>query len=238
MSYERLAKIMGQFKSTVHYWFNFYKHPHVLGFLSLLERLSPAQRQSFIEARCRAYPTFDHARLAHSPAKTGKLLQLLSQKAGLTIIAGGTDSERTFVFTALAHAAIGSGDKLINVAGIDLHRPVFVPVESLLYIDRAAGSAQIRQLTHEIWPKMLTSEAPRLFFNGVWSTEPTFRADLLRCAQIKHVFIAEQEMPDVRDLKARVLTPIHIVALATSKSVPGGILINCRRINRPKQQAK
>lgn len=234
MTYDRLAKVMGQSKSTAHAWFNFHKHPHVLGFLSLLERLSPAQRQNFLEARCRPYPTFEHPRLAHSPATTGKLLQLLNQKAGLSIIAGGTDSERTFVFTALANAATGTGEKLLNVAGIDLHRPTFVPVESLLYIDKAAGFTQVRRLTHEIWPSVVTSAAPRLFLNGVWSVLPTVRDDVLRCAAFKHVFLADQELPDLRGLKQRILTPIHLLAISSSKAVAQGIRVNCRRINHGK----
>jgi hypothetical protein len=50
-----------------------------------LERLPPAERQSFIEAHCRAYPTLDGPRLAHAPGNAGQLLELLDQKAGLTI---------------------------------------------------------------------------------------------------------------------------------------------------------
>jgi hypothetical protein len=40
------------------------------------------------------------------------------------------------VFTALAHAASRADGKLPAAAGIDLHRSnLFVPVESLIYID-------------------------------------------------------------------------------------------------------
>ena len=108
-------------KSTTYNWFDIFHHPQVLGFLCLLERLPPAERQSFIEAHCRAYPTLDDPRLAHAPRKAAKLLELLDQKAGLTLITGGTDFSRTFVFTALAHAASRAGGKLLSGAGIDLH---------------------------------------------------------------------------------------------------------------------
>jgi len=77
MSFERLAKMLGRSKSTTYNWFDIFHHPHVLGFLCLLERLPPAERQSFIEAHCRAYPTLDDPRLAHAPGKTAKLLELL-----------------------------------------------------------------------------------------------------------------------------------------------------------------
>ena len=80
MCFERLAKMLGRSKSTTYNWFDIFHHPHVLGFLCLLERLPPAERQSFIEAHCRAYPTLDDPRLAHAPGKTGELLELLNQR--------------------------------------------------------------------------------------------------------------------------------------------------------------
>ena len=167
MSYERLARIMGQSTSTTHHWFGLFHHPHVLGFLSLLERLSPAQRHSFISAHCRNYATFDDPRLAHAPGRTGKLIELLKLKAGLTIVTGGTDSSRTFVFTALGHAATRAGGRLLSGAGIDLHLPTrFVPVESLVYIDEALGPNHARQLIQRIWPRVLTSAAPQLFLTA------------------------------------------------------------------------
>jgi hypothetical protein len=46
MSFERLAKMLGRSKSTTYNWFDIFHHPHVLGFLCLLERLPPAERQS------------------------------------------------------------------------------------------------------------------------------------------------------------------------------------------------
>jgi len=236
MSFERLAKMLGRSKSTTYNWFDIFHHPHVLGFLCLLERLPPAERQSFIEAHCRAYPTLDDPRVAHAPGKTAKLLELLNQEAGLTIITGGTDFSRTFVFTALAHAASPADGRLPAAAGIDLHRSnLFVPVESLIYIDGDLGPDHVRRLTHRIWPRVLTSGAPRLFFNRVWSCVPEVREDLLRCAGFKHVVIAEEGVSDMGDLKTRVSTPIHVLTISTAKSVPERILVNCRRVKGAKR---
>jgi hypothetical protein len=237
MSFERLAKMLGRSKSTTYNWFDIFHHPHVLGFLCLLERLPPAERQSFIEAHCRAYPTLDDPRLAQAPGKAAKLLELLNQKSGLTIITGGTDFSRAFVFTALAHAASRGDGKLPATAGIDLHRSnLFVPVESLIYINGDLGPDHARRLTQRIWPRVLTSGAPRLFFNRVWSTVPEVRDDLLRCAGFKHVVIAEEGALDVGGLKTRVSTPIHVLTLSTVQSVPEGILVNCRRVQKQRQQ--
>jgi len=54
----------------------------------------------------------------------------------------------------------------------------------------------------------------------------------LRCAGIKHVVIAEEGASDMGDLKTRVSTPIHVLTLSTAQSVPEGILVNCRRVQR------
>jgi hypothetical protein len=161
---------------------------------------------------------------------------LLDQRAGLTIITGGTDFSRTFVFTALAHAACRADGKLPAAAGIDLHRSnLFVPVESLIYINGDLGLDHARRLTQRIWPRVLTSGTPRLFFNRVWSSVPEVRDDLLRCAGFKHVVIAEEGALDVGDLKTRVSTPFHVLTLSTAQSVPERILVNCRRVQRAKR---
>jgi hypothetical protein len=107
--------------------------------------------------------------------------------------------------------------------------------QSLIYINGGLGSDHARRLTHKIWPRVLTSGAPRLFFNRVWSTVPNVRDDLLRCAGFKHVVIAEEGALDVGDLKTRVSTRIHVLTLSASKSVPEGILVNCRRVQRAKR---
>ena len=178
----------------------------------------------------------DDPRLAHAPGKAAKLLELLDQKAGLTIITGGTDFSRAFVFTALAHASSRADGKLPAAAGIDFHRSnLFVPVESLIYIDGDLSPDHARRLTQRIWPRVLTSGAPRLFFNRVWSSVPEVREDLLRCAGIKHVVIAEEGALDMGDRKNRVSTPIHVLTLSTTKSVPEGILVNCLCVQRAKR---
>jgi hypothetical protein len=64
---------------------------------------------------------------------------------------------------------------------------------------------------------------------------PEVREDLLRCAGFKHVVTAEEGALDMGDLKTRVSTPIHVLALSTTKSVPEGILVNCRRVQRAKR---
>jgi hypothetical protein len=96
-------------------------------------------------------------------------------------------------------------------------------------------SGLIEKVGLRIWPWVLTSGAPRLFFNRVWSSVPEVREDLLRCAGIKHVVIAEEGALDMGDLKTRVSTPIHVLTLSTAKSVPERILVNCGCVQRAKR---
>ena len=237
MSYDRLAKIVGKSKSTTHHWFELFAHPHVLAFMCLLERLSPAQRHDYIEAHCRIFPTLNHPILANSPKEVAKLLLLLNQSAGLTIVTGGRESSRTFVLTALGHTQRGSVGSRQRVAGLDLHRPRnFVPVESVTYIDGSIGLKHVRQLTLRVWTRILTSKAPIMLFNGVWSAVPQVREDLVRCTKLKHVVIAEEAIPHLADLKRRVTTPIHVLTLSAAKHVCGGIRIDCRGVKRAKME--
>jgi hypothetical protein len=66
----------------------------------------------------------------------------------------------------------------------------------------------VRRLTQRIWPRVLTSGAPRLFFNRVWSSVPEVREDLLRCAGFKHIVIAEEGPSDVGDQNMELLIPL------------------------------
>src|SRR5271154_7021102 len=57
MKFDRLAQMIGKYKSTTHAWFENYHPPHILAFMLLIERLSPEKRLAFLEKHCRAYPT-------------------------------------------------------------------------------------------------------------------------------------------------------------------------------------
>ena len=72
---------------------------------------------------------------------------------------------------------------------------------------RAKTTEMPARLTQRMWPRVLTSGAPRLFFNRVWSSVPEVREDLLRCAGFKHVVIAEEGPSDVGDQNMELLIP-------------------------------
>jgi hypothetical protein len=233
LSFERLGKMVGRSKSTVHHWFTIYCHPHLLAFMCLLERLTPGQRQEYIEAHCRTFPTLNHPALVHSSATGRKLIELLEQQAGLTIVTGGTEFYRSFMLTALGHTYCQSTGRDPSVVGLDLVRPGrYVPIPSVVYIDGAIGLKQVRQLTCEVWPKLLTSPAPLLVLNGVWSSLPEVRRDVVRCSGHKHVILAEGGEIDLADMKNKFHAPVHVLSLSTATHVKQGIRVDCRCIKR------
>ena len=240
MGFDRLGQMMGRSKSMAYHWFDIFDHPHVLAFMCLLERLSPVQRRDFIEAHCRMLPSLEHPCVAFAPAKIGKLWELLNQKIGLTIVAGGTEASRTFLITALGHHAYrrAAGKRELPV-GIDMHVPAnFVPIESLSYIDGANGQKQARQAILKLWPRILSSSGRLLICNGLWSAVPEVRQGILRCAQQNHMLLAEAGLPDLAYVRNMVSTPIHVLMLSASKLTPGGIRIICRRIEPLKRPKK
>lgn len=231
ISYERLSMIFGVSKSTTYHWFNFTTHAHLLGFFSLLERLSPASRQAFINGHCRTCPSLDHLQMTVTTGTTISLAELLELMTGLTIITGGAESSRTFVITALGHAAIRGRGMQRAASGIDLHRPIrFVPVESFTYIDGSVAPDKLRGLVHKIWARILTSTAPRLFFNGVWSSLPELREDLIRQVGLKHVFITAPAVPDMHTMRPLASKPIHVLTITSSRAPLEGIGLTCRRV--------
>jgi hypothetical protein len=238
MSFDRLARLVGKSKSSTHHWFQVSPPAGIVALFCWLERLSPAERHVFVDAHCRVFPSLEHPWLAHASAQIVQLEKLLRQERGLTLVSGGTESARAFVVTAMGHAHRRLGGKRQGPAGIDLHPSVgFVPVESLVYLDYAADSDRVRQLVLEIWPRILTSSAGLLIFNGLWSRVPEIRGDLLRCARHKHVVLAEAQMPNLADMEDRVCPPRHGLSLFSVKGMPGAIRVVCRRLTTQKNMA-
>ena len=237
MSFDRLAEIAGKSKSTTYHWLELSRQPQVIAFLCWLERLSPAQRHAYIDAHCRVFPSLEHPFLAHAPTQTGKLRQLLRQERGLTLLTGGTESNRGFLVTALGHSYRRTEGSRRAAAGIDLLPSAsLVPVESLIYLNGTADSALIRQIALKVWPRILTSSADLLIFHGLWSSVPELRADIARCARHKHVVLAEGRIAELTAFENRVSTPIHVLTLSAASRVLGAIRVACRRLkNTPKR---
>jgi hypothetical protein len=74
-------------------------------------------------------------------------------------------------------------------------------------------------------PKLLTSAAPVLIFNGIWGCLSAWHQDILRATQRRHVVLAEQRSPNLAEVKSAVQTPITAIALSTSSALSKGVQI-------------
>lgn len=233
LGFMELAELMGQPKSTAHFWFSLYKQPQLLAFMSLLERLLPLERQSFIDAHCRVLPLLTHSTLKGQKAR---LAALLAQPTGLTIVTGHSDLSRTFVLTGLGHSWSRLNGKHNGPCGIDIHRPeTFVPIHTLRYFDENLNGSRIRESVLSVWPKILTSKSQLLLGNRLWSLVPEARNDLLRLAARKHVVLAEQTSGEFAALGRKLPVPTNIITLSAARK-GAGICITCRRVNPSKSQ--
>jgi hypothetical protein len=238
LTFQFLGELVGRSKSTAHHWFGVSEPALMVALFCLLERLPQAQRRNFVESHCRVMPSLEDAVFVHSPARTGKLLELLRQPKGLTVVCGGTEAMRRFVVTACGHSYRRVCGRPQTATGIDVHRPTeIVPVASVFYVDPSRKPAEIKQCLLKIWPRVQTSGGTLVTLSGIWQRAPELRSEVLRCANRKHVVLAECGLPDLQSLRRQVSTPLHVVQVSGSKRTPGGILLRCRRIKslkRPK----
>ncbi len=241
MTYQRLAQIMGRPASTAFNWCELFRHPQVLGFVALVERLSLVQRDEFWRKYLRVTPTLEQSNLACSQRRFSQLHRVLDKPAGITWIVGATSEVRSRLLSAVGHRYCRLRGKKQLPAGLDLHLPAnFVPVESLLYIDHTIGAEEQRQLVVANLHRILTRRSALLLFNGVWSAAPEFRPDLSRCALQKHVILAEENLPALKHLNGPKTTPIHILRLLmripmisdTQSEIIGQRSDNCRTLVR------
>ena len=203
LTYDHLGKMTGEYRGSIHRWCHTITHPLLIAFMCLLEYLPPVRRQAFIDSHCRLYPQL--------PKDDKQLVNLLGQP-GLTLISGGDDDRRCHLVGALGHACQPPGGKGDFVAGIDIHLPIrFVPVKGMAYIDGALGSGHVSQVAAELMPKLLTSAAPVLIFNGLWGCLAAWHQDILRAAQRKQVVLAEQRPPNLAELKSSIKAPINTI---------------------------
>lgn len=211
LSLAEIGAIMGKPTSTTHFWLEFYEHPHVIGFMALLERLSSENRHAFIDAHCRVLPSLADPRIGRM---SGELTRLLNKKTGLTMISGSSDSVHSYLISAFGHAWSKMPNKRSLPAGIDLHLPNdFVPVIGIRYLEHSLSSKQVADLVSAIWPRILTAKAPLLLFNGLWSRLPELRGDIQRLTERKHVILADKELAGFRELE-RFKATQHLVEVA------------------------
>jgi hypothetical protein len=223
--------MLGVKTNKVHFWFTAYRHTHVIAFLSLLERLPERKRVDLLNVFCRELPSLDSPRLAHDPLGISNIENLLRLASGLTLIRGGTEFQRTFVLTALGHSFPRIKGPRASVCGLDMHEPRnWVPLEGMVYFREPLHPARIRELMAQVWPRILSSDAPLVLLNSVWSTGREFHVEILRLAKEHHVVVADSKIPEPLDIRGRNGDPVHVVTLASTREHEEWIMVKVETI--------
>jgi hypothetical protein len=136
-------------------------------------------------------PRFVFAKVpAHDPIAVHGLYSLLDQRPGLTFIQAERDFLRSFVLTAIGHAASRIGSSVRPIAGLDQHQEgVFVSVPGVTYLGRLSEPAERQRRVHGLCP--LTQSGFLVIINGLWLEFPTLQQQLIAAADTRHIVIAD-----------------------------------------------
>jgi hypothetical protein len=188
LTQKRFAELIGMPASTINDWYNSPLISQIKGFLCGLERLNEQERLRLLRECCRDCFRLQDPRLAHDVQSLNALTELVRERAGLTFIAGPSDTARTFLITAMGNSTGGE----IRACGLDAHRPdTFVPVSGVLYLRRSCTSTELPTVVRGVWPLVANSEAQLLLFNGIWRTAPDTRAKIVEMAKSRNVVVAD-----------------------------------------------
>jgi hypothetical protein len=227
MTFAQIGRIIGRPVSTAAHSLTISQHPHILAFICMLERLPEEERFRFIREVCRTYPTALHPRLVHSPRAVRILLDTIAMPDGLTVIRGNSNPARTFLLTAIGHTFSQIDQRHRKISGIDIHPPEqFVPVDGVAYLRAELSRDQVTDAVQTMWSDMEKSSAPMVLLNGVWSTMPTMREDILKWTRDRHVIIADAMPPDRAAMAHRGIAPLNILTVSQVKG-SGKIRIGC-----------
>jgi hypothetical protein len=182
--------------------------------LRLLERLPDTAQLDFLTSFLRRCPTLNSHELAHDPIAVRELDSLLDQRRGLTFIQAERDFLRSFVLTAIGHAASRIGSAVRPIAGLDQHQEdAFVPIPGVTYLGRLSDTAERQRQVRGLWP--LTQSGSLVLINGLWLEFPNLQQQLIAAAETRHIVIADDTQFDPRSLRQ----------ILGSSRIPGRILM-------------
>lgn len=217
MTFARLGRMVGKATSTAGYWSEISHHPHTLGLVCLLERLSEEGQARFLRSVCRAMPTVLHPSVAHSPRTVVDLLETLQNPCGLTLIRGGTLTSRSYLIAALGHTFPQMHPRHTAATGLDICPPdKIVPVETMRYLSGSSPD-KLHEAILGAWPQIFRSSSPIILLHGIWSAAPGIREQILQCAKARHVVLADTSLPDLDQVAEKGIQPLQVFTLAQSE---------------------
>ena len=195
----RLAQYLGVATSTSHHWFSVGAISEIQAMLCVMERLGEFHWITIFEKFLRELPTLSHSRFAHDKEGVAKLQELLKERSGVTLICGGTDSDRTFVLTALGHTFSMSDPLRRRVTGLDRHEPRdFVPLENVVYFRNTISSPRLLELVVKHWTQLKHTTNALMVCNRILSRVPELADAIMAYAATNHVLVSDDESADYK----------------------------------------
>lgn len=215
LTLKRLGLMLGKEASTAGYWFEVCTHPHALGLVCMLERLSDDGRHRFTRSVCRSLPTILHPSLAHSPKTVADLLETLQNPCGITLIRGSATLRR-YLVSALGHTFHQLHPRHKTAAGLDIGwSEELVPVETMLYLQSLPSGEPVRSAITAAWSRIQRSGSPLVLVNGVWSAAaPAIQQEIVECAKVRNVIIADAALPGLNQLAKQGIRPLQLLTLS------------------------
>jgi hypothetical protein len=221
---KELARLMGQGETTASSWFGGFHHPHLVSWCCLLEQLTPAERERFINRICRELPILEHEWIQHDPVTAGALRNLLAKERGLTLVSGSTASRRTFLVNAMGRSFTRLAAGHPEPVGIDIHQPTrFVPLPNVQYLRNPLSKEQGRQAVRCLWPELKAAPGRLALFNGVWTLVPELKDELLALADSLHVIVADAEVQLARSAPSHA--PTHRLVVSGVSRDPNALAV-------------
>lgn len=200
-TYNELAKLTGEPKSTLCNWNNGDGQPAPETLLRLLEMLPTLERNQILSELpfSRVFPVFEHPKLAYDPSAVSLLKTVLRSETGITLVQGDRDNLITFLATAMGHSYLMPRGRKGQVLGIDVHAPDwFVPLPEVTYLNNALNPGRVREVAEKIWPTLITSHRHLIVLNGTWTHVPDLRLATCTLAETHHVIVTDltrQKLP-------------------------------------------
>jgi transcriptional regulator with XRE-family HTH domain len=185
--------------------------------LRLFEMVGIALWLPELSRRLLVTPTLEDPELAYNPVAISRLRAILRERSGLTFVLGPDESARAWVFAALGHACAGLDPHVGRVVGMDILRPDwFRAIPGVVYLshDDPGDQMTLRQKVEKYWSALGFNEAQVVLVNGLWSSLPEKRQELVAFATTKQIFVADRSIGSRSALGrefASLPSPTHLI---------------------------
>jgi hypothetical protein len=231
LTFDDLAELLDERRSTLGNWSNGDGFPSAETLLRMLELVPVRSRQTIFEAGpcCRPCPTLDDARLSHDPIAVSQLRRLLLGR-GTVLVEGDQDHVVTYTVTALGHSYLRLHQAIQRVRGVDSHVPDwFVPVPGVVYLQHDVAPAEVRDTAKKTIADIHPGRTALVIFNRIGDV-PEIWDFISTAAKNVLVILGEVSRPEALRRTRAVPPPIHVVRVRLEPGKSERIHVQLHRV--------